>query len=166
MSGTYERAGKPKLPKWWTDIVWPIIDGKDIDRAELAKKASEHMGRKSPWKSDAISKFRSGVAVTRELANGISKALGEPQPYFEARSPAESRAMEHVQVLHDAASGIARLDPGTISRRSRVLGAMGRMVEDEQGQSTPVESKNERSPRGLGHRSASAGRQKTARNRS
>ena len=90
----YERAGKPKLPQWWTDLAFPALQ--DADYGEVAEKASKYAGRKSPWKRDAISKFVSGVARTRELANGISHALGIAQPFFTARSEQESKAIKNL----------------------------------------------------------------------
>lgn len=93
MAGSYERSGKPKLPDWWTRLAFPLLESDDVDFGDVAAKASEFVGRQSAWKRDAISKFKSGVAVTRELANGISHALGIPQPFFEARSPGEAAAI-------------------------------------------------------------------------
>ncbi len=93
MARSPERLGKPTLPKWWTEIVFPLLENPDVDYGVLAEKASIFASRTSPWKRDAISKFKSGAARTRELANGISMALGVPQPYFEARSPKESEAI-------------------------------------------------------------------------
>lgn len=106
MGRTYERSGKPNLPRWWTDLVFPKLE--QVDYAELAAAASAFAGRASPWKRDAITKFKTGAARTRELANGISLALGIPQPYFEARSEKESQAMRAVMELGNPPSEVSK----------------------------------------------------------
>lgn len=127
MSGTYERTGKPQLPKWWTDVVFPLLEKSGVDYGELAEKASIFAGRTSHWKRDAISKFKSGAARTRELANGISMALGVPQPYFEARSQDESKAISAlmvavggVQTTPDQDAKIALLNQAADKERAAV----------------------------------------------
>lgn len=106
MGHTYERSGKPNLPDWWTKLAFPKFE--EVDYAELAAKASKYAGRTSPWKRDAITKFKTGAARTRELANGISLALGIPQPYFEARSEKESQAISAVMELGNPPSDVSR----------------------------------------------------------
>jgi hypothetical protein len=90
----YERKGKPQLPDWWTDLAFPLLD--KASYKSIATHASAHACRESPWTASAISKFVSGAARTRELANGISYALGIPQPFFTARSEKEAKALTAV----------------------------------------------------------------------
>ena len=96
----YERSGKPTLPDWWTRIAFPLL--KAADYGQVAAKASVYAGRQNPWRGDAISKFVSGTARTRELANGISRALGIPQPFFTARSEKEAIAISAVMEASEA----------------------------------------------------------------
>jgi hypothetical protein len=151
MSGTeepkqYERQGRPDLPKWWTDLAFPLI--RAGDNKQIAARASIYAGRKKAWGGDAISKFVSGVARTRELANGISRALGVPQPFFEARTAKESEAISAVMEL--AAS------TGPTPEQQRRLMLLDQLKDEEQrsanGQTERVSSKNE--ARGHGRRRA------------
>jgi hypothetical protein len=109
----YERSGRPDLPGWWTSIVFSLLrkqedrEGNHMDFAAVARIASEYAGRRSAWKGDAISKFISGAARTRELANGISHALGVAQPFFTARSENEAKAIEALM----ASSGSVAISP-------------------------------------------------------
>jgi hypothetical protein len=89
----YERSGKVRVPQWWLDKVLPILDDPSVRLADVAKAASQHAGRASPWKGDAVSKFASGTVRTIELANGIAAALHVPQPFFTAPSEAAASAM-------------------------------------------------------------------------
>lgn len=143
MARTYERAGKPSLPKWWTDVVFPRLKDKDVDYGEIAAKASIYANRKSAWKRDAISKFVSGSARTRELANGISLALGVDQPYFTARSAKESCAIKAVM---DAVEGptvnpeqqarlIALDQAGEGERKSAIDQSQAILSQDDEGTS-------------------------------
>jgi hypothetical protein len=93
----YERSGKAKPPQWWLDKVLPILASKEVRYADIARAASEHAGRRSPWRADAISKFRSGEIQTEELANGISAALQIPPPFFVA--PTEAAAVAMLQIV-------------------------------------------------------------------
>jgi hypothetical protein len=155
MPPRYERAGKPKLPTWWTELVFPLLESGDVDLAEIAALASKFAGRRSPWKRDAISKFKSGSARTRELANGISYALNVPCPYYEARSPAEANAFMGIMRLYDAS---AQTNP---DQQVKLLAA-DQMAERERrsaiDQTLPVPSDDERSPRRGRSRRASRGR--------
>lgn len=143
MAHTYERSGKPKLPGWWTERVFPILERSDVDFGELAAKASRFAGRASPWKRDAISKFKNGVAQTRELANGISLALGVPPPYFEARSEKEAKA---IQALLEATgpSAITADQQGKLVVLDQASEAERRSAID---QTRGVPSNNEGTPR-------------------
>ena len=154
MGGTYERTGKPTLPKWWTDVVFPILEKPGVDYTDLAKRASIFAGRTSPWKRDAISKFKSGAARTRELANGISLALGIPQPYFEARSPKESKAIAAVML---AAEG-----PQTTPDQDAKIALLNQISDEERrsasDQTRPVPSRDEGTSRRGRHRRSTRGR--------
>lgn len=166
MGASYERLGRPKLPEWWTDLAWRKVDQDERNLTELAKAASRIAGRTNAWGGDAISKMRAGSSVTRELANALSAVLGIPQPYFEARSPAESRAISALMESRDDATVPSTNNPETISRRSRIFSALDNTVDDARGQNDPVESSDERSPRSLGSRRALASRTKATRSRS
>lgn len=101
MGASPERT-RHDLPKWWTDLAWPLLEKKETNYADVAAMASKYAGRKSPWGGTAITKFKQGTAGrTRELANAISHALKIPQPYFEARSPKESRAITELMSAFD-----------------------------------------------------------------
>jgi hypothetical protein len=138
MSHTYERSGKPKLPAWWVAVVFPLLE--KVDHAVIANLASQYAGRKSPWKRDAISKFKSGAARTRELANGISLALGVPQPYFEARSAKESQAIAAVMELSGTPSEITPEQRGKLAALDQAAEAARVSTVD---QSKPVLSDDE-----------------------
>ncbi len=88
----YERSGKARVPQWWLDRVLPILNSRNIRYEDLAREASRHAGRSSPWRGDAISKFASGEVRTIELTNGISAALGVVQPFFTAPTEATASA--------------------------------------------------------------------------
>lgn len=89
----YERTGNPTVPKWWLDKAIPILERPDIKQADVARVASEHAGRESPWGRDSISKFVAGTGRTAALTNGISAALHIPPPFFIAPSEAAASAM-------------------------------------------------------------------------
>lgn len=141
MGRGYERTGKPTLPKWWTDLVFPMLEKKENRYEDIAERASEHAGRTSYWDSSSISKFKTGKVQTRELANGISYALGVPFPYFEARTPEEAEAFMAARKLYDAAQ--------PSSERYVKLLTTDELAERERrsalDQSDPVPSNNERS---------------------
>lgn len=93
----YERSGKTQVPQWWLDKVIPILDRTTMTNDEIARRASEYIGRASPWKGDAISKFKEGQVRTIELTNGISAALQVPPPFFTA--PTEEAAIQMTLVV-------------------------------------------------------------------
>lgn len=118
----------------------------EADNKTVAAKASIHAGRSSPWGGDAISKFISGSARTRELANGISFALGIPQPFFTARSEKEAIAMAAVM----EAFGPTELNP---DQRAK-LQALDELGEAERraaiDQTVPVHSADDERRNGRG----------------
>lgn len=146
--GTKERIGRAVLPDWWKALVFPKLRADKRSQQEIAEEASKRVGRESDWDKSAISRFLSETAVTRELANALSDMYEQPRPFFEARSPEEANAYLAVQRRFDTRSPAT---PETISRRSRALSALDRIVD----QTKPVVSKHEGSPRGRGHRRAS-----------
>ncbi len=163
VTAKYERAGKPVLPKWWTDKIWPLLDNENY--RQLADRASTAAGRESAWGGDAITKFRQGSAVTRELANAISQVLGVAQPFWEARS--EKEALEFEMIRTRATQHIDdKLTPASELKRKRVAGALDDLVNQAKDQTGSVGLKDERSPRGSGPRRASGRRKATAGSRS
>lgn len=132
-----ERLGKAKLPGWWTDLAFPKLEAAKY--ADVAKRASILAGRKSAWTPSAISRFVSGEATTRELANAISSVFEIPQPYFEARSAAESKAIKGIMDMNPAEPNpeqeakLRALDQaGEVERRFAI------------DQTDPLQSKDER----------------------
>jgi hypothetical protein len=129
---------------------------------QLAAQASTAAGRRSPWKGDAITKFRQGSAVTRELANALSTVLGVAIPFWEAVSEKEALEFEVVRSRNaQVTDGQPTPDKGI--KRARVVEALEQAVSATTDQTRPVASKDERSPRGSGHRSASSRRKTSAR---
>lgn len=149
----YERTGKPQLPSWWTDMAWPRL--KDANYGEVAAKASIVAGRESPWRGDSITKFVQGTARTRELANGISRALGIPQPFFTARSEREARALQAV---------METTEPLISSEQEAKLHALDQAAEAERraaiDQTAPVHSADDKG-RVAGRRTRRATRQRS-----
>lgn len=97
MTKKYERMSKDDVPGWWLDKVLPLLDGPSTKAADVARDASAHAGRTSPWTPSAISRFKDGIGRTVALTNGISAALQVPQPFFTA--PTERAAAEILQIV-------------------------------------------------------------------
>lgn len=159
VTAKYERSGKPTLPKWWTEIVWPLLEQENYRK--LAARASEIAGRESPWGGDAITKFRQGSAVTRELTNAISAALGVAIPFWEAET--ETEALEFALVRARRTQVVVeKATPDKRDRRNRVAAALEDAVDAKKDQTGSVAWTNERSPRGSGPRRASGRRKASA----
>jgi hypothetical protein len=107
---TYERSGKTNVPQWWLDKVLPLLADPGIKHGDVAKAASRYAGRRSPWKSDAISKFASGTVRTRELANGISAVFCIPAPFFTAPTEAAASKMAAIVEREEKEEKLAVVD--------------------------------------------------------
>jgi hypothetical protein len=130
MGAGYERSGKHDLPKWWTDLAWPALE--KAKYGDVAVKASAHAGRKSAWDSSAITKFKLGTAGrTRELANGISYALGIPQPFFTARSEEEAKSMTGIMRAFDSTVNVTNGQAGRLKALDALEDAERRSALDQ-----------------------------------
>ena len=151
---TKERKSRVEVPTWWLEKAIPLLDSPMVNHADVARVASAHAGRKNPWGSSAISKFKDGTGRTVALTNGISVALQIPQPFLvaptefaaremsaiaqreNARKAAEARKQAHSAATRQAASVIDGIVDGEIAagladakRRSGVASS----VHDDQG---------------------------------
>ncbi len=91
-----ERMSKLPVPDWWLQKAIPIL--KSINQADVARDASAHAQRTTPWTASAISHFiNDDIGRTVALTNGISAALQIPPPFFIA--PTEQAASEMHRIV-------------------------------------------------------------------
>jgi hypothetical protein len=151
----YERSGKVRVPQWWLDKVLPLLDDRSINYAEIARLASRHAGRRSPWGASAISKFASGEVRTIELTNGISAALAVVQPFFVAPNEAAASAMT---VIVKREHGYADAMHQKLSVFDRVADKELRSKDVDPARNAAVVSAEHGSQGGRGVRARRAGR--------
>ena len=151
---SYDSGYKP--PDWWIREVDPVIranwEGRRDELAGLAKTAS---GSDKKWDGTRITKMLGGANGTLKLVIGISRVIGVPSPVFEAETIDQARA------LQQRASSFITVDkpnPDPIPKIEKVAQSLESAVEAAKDQTKPLRSKNEGSPRGLGHRRASTRR--------
>lgn len=161
MAKTYDDSFHP--PPWWILMMDKRL-GIDEARTDgwLARAAAAVDARDQRWGADRISKLRKGSA-TIQLVIACSAVLGIPSPVVLARD--ENDAIEIDAWLAPRRRRVEKLN-GTGAKRDRIVKALDASVEAAKDQTDAVESKNEGSPRGLGHRRASGSRGKVARARS
>ena len=154
----YERSGKVRVPEWWLAKVLPLLDHPSVKLADVARAASRHAGRTSPWKTDAISKFATGTVRTIELTNGISAALGVVQPFFTAPTEAAASAMSLIaQDTH-----VANVEQHKkLSAFDRVAAREIESVDVDQGRNAAVASPDHGSKVGRGGRTRRAARSRS-----
>jgi hypothetical protein len=154
-----ERMDAPDVPTWWLEKVLPLLDSPAVDPAEVARHASIHAQRQSPWTANSISKFKSGTGRTVALVNGISSALQIPQPFFTA--PTEAAAVEMAQIVRSAKPQAKPQLDAPVEKLAVVDGVAAREIRAakvDADRKRTVGSTNHAEKSGSGERNGRAGR--------
>ena len=151
---TYDSGYKP--PRWWLDVAEPVIntDWKGR-RDELADRARAASGSDKEWDGTRITKLLKGDNGTLKMVIGISRVIGVPPPVFEADTIEVARAL---QQKANSLIPVEKSTPDPGNKITKVEQALEASIEAAKDQTKPLRSKNEGSPRGLGHRRASTRR--------
>jgi hypothetical protein len=151
---SYDPGYKP--PKWWLDKAEAIIKANwDGRRDELAKRAKDASGTDKNWDGTRITKWLGGANGTLKLAIGVARVIGLPPPVFEARSWPEADALQQRAKSFDP---VEKPNPDPVPKITQVAQTLESAIEAARDQTQPLRSRNEGSPRGLGHRRASTRR--------
>lgn len=148
----YDDSYKP--PDWWLGELAKAMTDLDWGDGEVIKQAREIDGRNKSWGPDRVVKLRRGNA-TIQLVVAISRALDIAPPIVVARDQKEAEALRRWIVAHRPA---VENHAGSGLKQARIEQALDEAVKTEKDQRGKLPSKNERSPRGLGHRRASTRR--------
>lgn len=97
-----ERAGRLAIPRWWLDLAFARLERPGTKSADVARLASEHVGRRKPWDVSAISKFKAGCGQTMQMIDGLSFALGIARPFFTAPTEGAAVLMSEIERLSNA----------------------------------------------------------------
>jgi len=154
----YDPAYDP--PNWWLDELRRVLGlgsgVKTWERVDLAEHASSLAGRK--WDGTRITKLLKRQNPTMVLVQAISAAASITPPIFEARSKEEAEDFLRIRRQHDARAD-GEINPETLSKVSRIAQRLEHTVAEVTAsmhdQTDALNSKDERSPRGRGHRRAS-----------
>lgn len=141
------------VPEWWLLQAAPRIKAK-WTHAKLAKQASDLAGRETPWGGDRITKLLENTNATLELVNAVSDAIGLARPVFIARHEPEAKELMATAKTFDVVGIRAAAVPKVAAALQRVEA----MAKDRSDQTKPVDSENERNPRGPGARRPPRGR--------
>ena len=144
----YDADGRPdgydssyQPPDWWMKAFRKVVDAQT--HAVIAASASAAMKRTHPWDASRITKFAQGKNRTLQLTWGISRALGIPQPIFEAGDEREARALQNWLDDRRSAVSDARRTP-TDEKLADVRKVVGSIEERAQAiavdQSTATQS--------------------------
>ncbi len=156
---TYDNSYYP--PGWWLARLATVMDEQHWNDSTVMRMASAIDGRRR-WGPDRLSKMRSRTSKgTIQMVTAISKAVRIPPPVVEALDPVEADALDRwVSSRRSPTTGEAVTSIETSYKTAVVMQRMAAAVQQKKDQTDPVSSKDEGSPRGLGHRRAS-GRRKT-----
>lgn len=125
--GKGERGDSIDIQSWWMDLVNEMVDKRPEKLVEIGARVAELVGRKAAWDHGAVRRFLDNEVTTREMAIGFSRFLGIPQPYYDARTPAEAFDLQRV---HDRYSQPSESNPDKV-RKLSVLDQAADVAEEE-----------------------------------
>lgn len=146
-------------PGWWLEEFDRVrekeLDWTDRDVVRKANEIANTLGWQKKWGPDRIVKMRGGSA-TLKLVVAVSKATGVAPPVLIAESLADAAQLDRWRKLHPAP--VEKTQSGSGVKEAEIEQALVGAVKAAKDQTRAVPSRNEGSPRGLGHRRASTRR--------